>query len=409
MAIRSQHSDMSDFSTGEAQSPIATKPSLASTNDSIMNVFEYDRSHVLDHTGGIAHDSNLSTFPVLPVPSAPSLRPSVVEEDLSMKRSSSAESNASSQTRASRRRQEQLAQSERPIAPKLSEDELAMSRQSSTSEHRMIRVESADGSSKDLMAITKAPYNRPHREKVKCDKCNDHPDGFRGEHELRRHMDRAHSTSRRIWRCVDRSADKSKLANCKACRQGKTYNAYYNAAAHLRRVHFNPKSVGRKTKGDSEKGRGGIGGGTDPPMEEIKKWMLESVEPVDDNELVEMCESTMHKRPNESSGDRSLHQDRQELTECSRSETPCASNQNREPIGVSDSSKISSTPLNQHSTLAASTNSAQQRFDHTLSNANPDFSEFFFDSSMSFDFELPFDDSHTFSGFDDSLPLFEDM
>ena len=64
-----------------------------------------------------------------------------------------------------------------------------------------------------------------------CSMCNDHPYGFRGEHELQRHINRSHSHSRKVWICVDSSADKKFLANCKACRQKKRYGAYYNAAA----------------------------------------------------------------------------------------------------------------------------------------------------------------------------------
>jgi hypothetical protein len=68
------------------------------------------------------------------------------------------------------------------------------------------------------------------------------------------------------------------LSSCKACQQKKQYGAYYNAAAHLRRAHFKPKSKGRsKSSGkleDAQK-RGGKGGGNWPTMEELKPWMIE--------------------------------------------------------------------------------------------------------------------------------------
>jgi nucleoside phosphorylase len=98
------------------------------------------------------------------------------------------------------------------------------------------------------------------------------PQGFHGEHEFRRHIDRLHSPLRKIWVCVDISLDKAFLANCKACRNGKRYSANYNAAAHLRRVHFNPKRRGR-----------GHGGYLAPPMEVLKHWMEERVELVPEN------------------------------------------------------------------------------------------------------------------------------
>ena len=49
--------------------------------------------------------------------------------------------------------------------------------------------------------------------------------------------------------------------------------AYYNAAAHLRRAHFKPKTPSRKNK-DGEN-RGGKAGGDWPPMSELKYWMKE--------------------------------------------------------------------------------------------------------------------------------------
>lgn len=151
-----------------------------------------------------------------------------------------------------------------------------MSRESSSSGHEVIRTRSADGSVKEVVSIAKAPYVRPYHEKIRCTQCNIKPDGFRGDHELRRHTERAHALEiRKAFVCVDISPNKKFLADCKQCNAKKRYNAYYNAAAHLRRVHFNPKIKGDKGKIKPGESRGGKGGGDWPPIEIVKEWMTE--------------------------------------------------------------------------------------------------------------------------------------
>ena len=196
----------------------------------------------------------------------------VEEEDAAMSRTSSTESADASKSRLSRRSQEQVALSTRPIAPK--DNPESMSRQSSSSSSfgsEMIHQLSADGSK---VAIEKAKYQRPTHEKIKCELCNLKPDGYRGPHELRRHMDNKHGATRKVWICVDRSPDQKFLSNCKQCKEKKTYGAYYNAACHLRRIHWHPREKGKKSD-KAGKGRGGNGGGDDPPMEFLKLWMEE--------------------------------------------------------------------------------------------------------------------------------------
>ena len=143
----------------------------------------------------------------------------------------------------------------------------------SSAGHELVRVESDEGTSKDPVPIPKAPYVRPSHDKVKCHLCNEHPNGFRGDHELRRHTERKHTAIRKYYTCKDISPDKKFLANCKACSAGRKYNAYYNATAHLRRAHFNPNVKGRKGKMKPEERRGGKGGGKEPPMEVLKEWL----------------------------------------------------------------------------------------------------------------------------------------
>ncbi|EPS31595.1 hypothetical protein PDE_06550 [Penicillium oxalicum 114-2] len=207
-------------------------------------------------------------------------------EAVDMKPTNSTGSNPSPTTaapsRAVRRTQEQIVHGARPIAPKRESKENVQVQPSPSDPTRMIRISSADGTTKEVAAIPKASVHRPPRPKTHCHLCNDQPEGFHGEHELRRHIDRVHAQVRKVWVCVDISPDKSFLANCKACRNGKRYGANYNAAAHLRRTHFNPCQRGRGGRGKDSEKRGGKGGGNHPPMEVLKLWMRETIERTDE-------------------------------------------------------------------------------------------------------------------------------
>lgn len=133
-------------------------------------------------------------------------------------------------------------------------------------------------------------YQRPKRPKISCDQCDEHPNGFRGEHELRRHRDLKHSVEYKRFVCrtpaqLGLSSDLqpiTPLEKCKHCEANKEYGQYYNAAAHLRRAHFKdkPQRASRSKKGESNEEprpkRAGMGGGDWPPMAELKaKWMEE--------------------------------------------------------------------------------------------------------------------------------------
>ena len=309
LKLNSQMSDVnSNPSISLRNSPLDLSQSLAPTKDFSPSQFEADFSFLVGHAGGMYGDTLHSQSSSVPEIST-SLQSAIDAEATLMKRSSSTETNGSSPSRLSRRSQEQLAQSSRPIAPKLDGATL-MSRQTSasstaSSDHQMVRIPSADGSMKDVVAIAKAPYVRPTHDKIKCTQCEKHPEGFRGEHELRRHTERAHSVLRKAFICIDISADQSFLASCKACRNKKKYNAYYNAAAHLRRAHFNPKPKVRKSKGTikPEEKRGGKGGGNEPSMEVLKTWMQEIEDRVPQNtppyEDGEDDEDPMHGAPND--------------------------------------------------------------------------------------------------------------
>lgn len=119
------------------------------------------------------------------------------------------------------------------------------------------------------------PYPRTQFRRVYCDKCNEYPEGFRGEHELRRHTEAKHSAMVRRWLCCEPENPRDQslqpvvpLSACKACMAEKQYGAYYNAAAHLRRAHFHPH-------------RGGKASGDWPPMSVLKDWMKEVRQPLD--------------------------------------------------------------------------------------------------------------------------------
>ncbi|KAJ4272330.1 hypothetical protein NW762_001043 [Fusarium torreyae] len=121
----------------------------------------------------------------------------------------------------------------------------------------------------------KSSSRRTSLRRVYCDKCNEHPDGFRGDHELRRHIDAKHSATVKRWVCKEPKTHLPSspqpvipLSRCKACLAQKRYGAYYNAAAHLRRAHFRPHRVG-KASGDW------------PSMSVLKDWMREVRQSVD--------------------------------------------------------------------------------------------------------------------------------
>ncbi|KAK1825601.1 hypothetical protein QBC39DRAFT_377269 [Podospora conica] len=152
-------------------------------------------------------------------------------------------------------------------------------------------------------AIAKAKYERPKHPKILCPLCNETPEGFRGEHELRRHTDAKHKSVVKKWICRDPAVagipheEKATrpLSDCKHCSQKKLYGAYYNAAAHLRRTHFRvkPSRKGLGVSKQAAKGsgpadkpdekRGGKGGGDWPSMQELKQWMVEVTVPAEQN------------------------------------------------------------------------------------------------------------------------------
>ena len=156
---------------------------------------------------------------------------------------------------------------------------------SSAAKETVVTAPVIDGTpttSPTFSASSKTPTRRVLR--LRCPKCSDYPDGFRSEHELRRHTNRIHKQTRKVWVTIDTSPDKSFLANCKACQTGKRYNECYNAASHLRRMHFHPHKRGERKMTAAEARRGGKPGDLDPPMEILKtNWLREVDEVIGDD------------------------------------------------------------------------------------------------------------------------------
>ncbi|SMR42667.1 unnamed protein product [Zymoseptoria tritici ST99CH_1A5] len=266
--------------------------------------------HLLGNMGYGFVDENFSF-------SVPALSGQEIFRTAEMSRSHSTDSNCpseSSEIKLSQRRRKHIENARQSIAPKRLPERLptttAKAITVSKPESRQSATAKPTTDSGTKQAISKTPYVRPTHAKLHCEHCDDFPLGFRGEHELRRHHDRAHARLRRVWVCVDPSADPSSsthsssgaskgedhaprptkpLSSCKQCKQRKTYNVYYNAAAHLRRAHFCPRKRGRRAKGQEvRERRAGKAGGDWPKIEWLKKegWLKEVVVDERQRELV---------------------------------------------------------------------------------------------------------------------------
>ena len=279
-----------DHTLFDQVTPYSPRHSRRSSNE--------EQSQLLVGAGGASHDSQFSHSIFSAAEAAAQFHSSGSSFGEKMEKSQSNESTSSSSSNASSRSKQRLQAQNllaaaRPLMPKGGSDDISISRDYSS--QLMSRQSSKDGL-QDKIAISKPNYVRPKHDRVHCKQCEDHPDGFRGEHELRRHQDRQHKLMVKKWVCVQPqqcAPDSPKpvvpLNKCKACNaQKKKYGAYYNAAAHLRRAHFRPKANKGRAKTakmeDTQK-RGGKAGGDWPSMHELKYWMMEVEEPAADYPL----------------------------------------------------------------------------------------------------------------------------
>ncbi|EPS37296.1 hypothetical protein H072_9079 [Dactylellina haptotyla CBS 200.50] len=110
---------------------------------------------------------------------------------------------------------------------------------------------------------------RKRQKKQWCHLCDDHREGFRGPHELARHMNIQHQPKKTVFIVHDDSPGGNMFKDCKHCSRRKIYGQDYNAACHLRRAHFNKRS-----KTDTPEEREFKQMHPDfPPMEELRPWL----------------------------------------------------------------------------------------------------------------------------------------
>lgn len=129
------------------------------------------------------------------------------------------------------------------------------------------------------IALYRQPSITKTKDPLKCSRC---PKTLRGPHELQRHWENHHAAIKSVWICRQPEDSpimpKKPLNICKQCRQGKPYNADYNAAAHLKRGHFHPSRRGRRPRGSIlPPPTDSVTKDPGPPIEILKKygWLKE--------------------------------------------------------------------------------------------------------------------------------------
>ncbi|KAM3511283.1 hypothetical protein MY11210_005084 [Beauveria gryllotalpidicola] len=125
-------------------------------------------------------------------------------------------------------------------------------------------------------AGSKAGKGRKKEEKRKCEICEKE---LSGDHEYVRHFKLVHEPEGWRWEVIDPRSKGLRplfhipfdISDCKNCQLRKLYGINYNAAAHIRRVHF--KSTPNSRKGH----RGGSSGGAWPEIRYLECYYMKLV------------------------------------------------------------------------------------------------------------------------------------
>ncbi|KAL8966465.1 MAG: hypothetical protein Q9183_003365 [Haloplaca sp. 2 TL-2023] len=118
------------------------------------------------------------------------------------------------------------------------------------------------------------------RPRFMCPHCNDNPDGFTMQHNLKLHIAKYHLEKRRVWCCRENSQAGEiipRFKSCVLCAGGKKWFECASAATHLRKFHFNNSDTGKGKLNNAKNVRIRSNGGW-PPMDYLKQFLEESEE-----------------------------------------------------------------------------------------------------------------------------------